>query len=305
MKKSIIVSMIMAVMLLAWCFFAPVHAQDPADEEKPTFYRLIPGVYVNGWPRCTVHYPKEWIERLPMPQEIFRASVPGPVPSPAFIFAPFAPPTTPSLPHLDKLADVVADLFKRIATDVTIIYDKPSRLRDGTPARELELRCLLNGAPLNMFALTANTNKSGLYINMGLESPNGKIGEDLKAILYSIEFQPDKDKPVKVPPDVHELLDRQCSDMVAHDFAKAMANYSDRYLNSGRTKGERERFYRQVFGSITSFEIVITDFVPAGEKAYLTGFVITNLGTIPITDTSIIKESGEWKWYGNQRNPSP
>jgi hypothetical protein len=295
----------MAIILVAGGFLAPAQPQDPAKEEKPTFYRLTPGVYVNGWPRLTIHYPKEWVERLPMPQEIFRASVPGPVPSPAFIFAPFAPPTTPSLPNLDKSADVIADLFKRIATDVTIIYDKPSRLRDGTPAWERELRCLRNGAPFNMFGLTANTNISGLYINMGLESPNGKIGEDLKAILYSIEFQPDKDKPVKVPPDVQELLDRQCSDMVAHDFAKAMANYSDRYLNSGRTKGERERFYRQVFGSITSFEMVITDFVAAGEKAYLTGFIITNLGTIPITDTSIIKENGEWKWYGNQRDVSP
>jgi hypothetical protein len=206
---------------------------------------------------------------------------------------------------LGKLADTVASLFKNMAQDVTIISDKPSQLRDGTPAREIELHVLLNGTPFNVFGLAANTNISGLYINMGLVSPNGGTGEDLKAILYSIEFQPDKDKPVKVPPDVQEFLDRQCSRMVAHDFAKVMANYSDRYLNSGRTKGERERFYRQVFGSITSFEMVITDFVAAGEKAYLTGFVITNLGTIPITDTSIIKENGEWKWYGNQRDVSP
>ncbi|MCG6537330.1 MAG: nuclear transport factor 2 family protein [Syntrophales bacterium LBB04] len=93
--------------------------------------------------------------------------------------------------------------------------------------------------------------------------------------------------------------------MVAHDFAKVMTNYSDRYLNSGRTKGEREGFYRQVFGSITSFEITITDFVPAGDRAYLTGFVTTNLGTIPIIDTSIIKENGQWKWFGNQRDVAP
>jgi hypothetical protein len=35
---------------------------------------------------------------------------------------------------------------------------------------------------------------------MAIESLNGKIGEDLKTILYSIEFEPDKDKAVKVPP---------------------------------------------------------------------------------------------------------
>jgi hypothetical protein len=305
MKKLIIVSVtvIVAVMLLVGSCFVPAHARDSSKDEKSTFYRLTPGVYVNGWPRCTVRYPKEWVERLPMPQEIFRASAPGPDPFAAFVFAPFAPPTTPSLPHLDKLADTVSSFFKNVAQDVTIISDKPSRLRDGTPAREVEIRCLVNGVPHNVGGLAAH--KGGLYINMGLESLSGKIGEDLKTILYSIEFQPDKDKPVKVPPDVQELLDRQCRDMVAHDFAKVKANYSNRYLSSGRTKGERERFYRQVFGSITSFQIVITDFMAAGEKAYLTGFATTNFGKVPLQDTSIIKEKGQWKWYGNQRNPVP
>jgi hypothetical protein len=51
MKKPIVVSVIMALMLLVWGLFALAHAQDPAKEEKPTFYRLTPGVYVNGWPR--------------------------------------------------------------------------------------------------------------------------------------------------------------------------------------------------------------------------------------------------------------
>jgi hypothetical protein len=60
MKKPIVVSVIMALALLAGGLI-PAYAQDPAKEEKPTFYRLTPGVYVNGWPRCTVHYPKEWV----------------------------------------------------------------------------------------------------------------------------------------------------------------------------------------------------------------------------------------------------
>jgi hypothetical protein len=303
MKKLIVLSVIMAFMLLTWDSFAPTHAQESLKEEKPTFYRLIPGTYVNGWPRCTVHYPKDWIERLPMPQEIFRVSAPGSVPFPAFIFAPFAPPTTPSLPHLDELGDTVSSFFKNIATDVTLLTDKPSRLRDGTPAREFEFRCLLNGVPLNVSGLSAN--KGGLYVNMGLESRSGRIGEDLKAILYSIEFEPGKDEPVKVPPDVQEFLNKHSNDMVSHDLAKIMANYSDRYLNSGRTKEERERFWRPIIDQITSFEIVITGFVPAGDRAYLTGFVITNSGKVPLQDTSIIKENGEWKWYGNQRNVAP
>ena len=234
MKKLIPLLLSMAVMLLTWGSVAPAHAQDSAKDDKPTFYRLTPGVYVNGWPRCTVHYPKEWVERPPMPQEIFRASVPGPIPAPAFIYAPFAPPSTPPPPPLDKAAALIASLFKNMTTDVAVVTDKPSRLRDGTPAREVELRMLRNGTPFNVGGLV--TNKGGLCINMGVESLTGKIGEDLKAILYSIEFQPDKDEPVKVPPDIREFLDKFSSAMVSHDLAKVMTHYSDRYLHWARRK---------------------------------------------------------------------
>jgi hypothetical protein len=303
MKRSLLLSVIVAITLLAGVSPTLIHAQVPANDDKPTFYHFVPGTYVNGWPRCTVHYPKDWIERLPMPQEIFRASVPGPIPSPAFVFAPFTPPTTPSLPTMDKFADFVETMFKSIATDVTVLYDKPSRLRDGTPTREVELRCLLNGMPLNVLGVVAKRGDSN--VNMGLESPNGKIGEDFRAVLYSVECEPGKENPVKVPSDVQKLLDKQCNDIVSGDVVRVMAHYSDKYLNSGRTKGEMERIHRQFFGSVTSCEVGITEFVPAGDKAYLTGFIITNFGKIPWQHTAIINEGGEWKWYGNQRNPAP
>jgi hypothetical protein len=136
--------------------------------------------------------------------------------------------------------------------------------------------------------------------------PNVRIGEDLKAILYSLEFEPSKDEPVKVPLDIQEFLDKCCSDIVSHDVANVMAHYSDKYLNSGTRKGEVERGLRQTIGLITSSKETITDFVPAGDRAYLTGFVISNaFGKWPITETSILKENGEWKWYGNQRDVSP
>ena len=85
-----------------------------------------------------------------------------------------------------------------VATGVTVVSDKPSKLRDGTAAREVELHMLRNGEPFNTMGLVAK--KGDLWINTAIESLNGKIGEDLKTILYSIEFEPDKDKAVKVPP---------------------------------------------------------------------------------------------------------
>jgi hypothetical protein len=78
MKKLTTLLLAIAVMLLVGNFFAPVHAQDTAKEEKPTFYRLIPGVYVNGWPRFTITYPKDWVEETPLPQEVFRAGTADP-----------------------------------------------------------------------------------------------------------------------------------------------------------------------------------------------------------------------------------
>jgi hypothetical protein len=134
---------------------------------------------------------------------------------------------------------------------------------------------------------------------------NEKIGEDLKAILYSLEFQPGRDEPVKVPPDVQEFLDRHCNDLLSHDLTKLMTHYSDKFLSSGNRRGEVERFFRQIIGLVTSVEVGITEFVPAGDRAYLAGFVNTYIGKLMLGDASIIKENGEWKFYGNQRDVSP
>jgi hypothetical protein len=300
MKRLIVLLVAMAIALLVWSFFAPSHAQDSAKEEKPTFYRLTPGVYVNGWPRFTITYPKDWVERHinPLRGAVFRVSLPGSADLPTLVVSLGSNP----LP-LDKFADLLVMTFRSSATDVTVVSDKPSRFRDGTPAREVEITKVENSIPRSTLALA--TKKDDLWVMTIVESLKGKIGDDLRAILYSLEFQPGKDQPVKVPPDVQELLDKTCSANVAHDVAQLMATYSDRYLNSGDKKGEWERFHRQMISSVTSFEISITEYVPEGNKAYLTGFVSSYFGKGMLRETSIIKENGGWKWYGNQRDVSP
>jgi hypothetical protein len=301
MKKPIVVSVIMALMLLMGGFFGPAHAQDPAKEEKPTFYRLTPGVYVNGWPRFTITYPKDWVERRPDygVGGLFRAGIPVPT-----VFGrEFGVYAFPFPPSLEKYVDALVLYWRARATDVTIVSDKPSQLRDGTPAREIELQMVANGEPFNLFGIA--TKKDDLCIIVNVGSFKEKIGEDQRAIPYSIEFEPGKDEPVKVPHDVQEFLDSWRNATLSHDLAKVMANYSDRYLNSGIRKGEMERFWRQYIGSLISIKGTITDFVPIGDRAYLTGFGIINGATLPLSESSIIKESGEWKWYGNQRDVSP
>jgi hypothetical protein len=188
-------------------------------------------------------------------------------------------------------------------TDVTVVSDTPSRLRDGTPAREIDFHGVANGRPFDWVYLA--TKKGDVLVHVNLISYGGKVGDDLKAILYSLQFEPGRDEPLKVPPDVQEFLDKVRNDIVSHDLAKVMSHYSDRFLNSGEKKGEFERMWRWMIGSVTSINETVTDFVAAGDKAYLAGFVTFNFGIATLREFSIIKENGEWKLYGNQREVVP
>ena len=207
---------------------------------------------------------------------------------------------------LDKFVDFFVPYLKAFATDVTVVSNKPSQLRDGTPAQEVEIKAVINGIPRNF--LCVGTDKGGILISVCVSTYKGTIGEDLRAIPYSLQYEPGKDEPVKLPPDVQEFFEKNDNNILSHDVAKFMANYSDKYLNSGMRKGEVERGIIQGIGDITSFKGTITDFVLAGDRAYHTGFLRlvwrNQLFTQPFND-SIIKENGEWKFYGNQRDAAP
>ena len=79
MRKSIVLSVAMVLLLLAGTSSISSSAQDTANDQTPTFYRLVPGTYVNGWPRFTITYPKEWVERRPAGRGVFQVSSPGSV----------------------------------------------------------------------------------------------------------------------------------------------------------------------------------------------------------------------------------
>jgi hypothetical protein len=192
---------------------------------------------------------------------------------------------------------------KQYDKDANLVSDKPSQLRDGTPAQEVEVKWVYSdGSPLNFFALTMKMGDGAASV--GVVSWV-KLTEDLKSIPYSLQYQPGKDVPVKVPSDVQEFLDRWCSDIVSHDVEKVMTHYSDKYLESAARKGGVEKSWRSRIDPITSFEVGITEFVTANDQVYLAGFQIRNSLKGMLRGSSIIKENGVWKWYGNQRNPPP
>ena len=87
---------------------------------------------------------------------------------------------------------------------------------------------------------------------------------------------------------------------------RSLSHYSDRFLGMGVRKGEVEQQWRFHIGGITSQKSVVTDFIAAGDRAYLAGFWdMKPFGRVPLRESSIIKENGEWKWYGNQIDVAP
>jgi hypothetical protein len=261
---------------------------------------------VNGWPRFTITYPKDWVEVVPFPQEAFRAVSPGGT-GDLFVVVVGPFPALFGQP-LDKAADVIAGFFKVTSVkDLTVVTDRLSRLSNGIPAREVELRGVMSGLPFNYLGLAVE--HGDVWIFPAVSSQSGRIGDHLRAIVYSLQYEPSKDEPVKVPPDVQEFLDSFRNAWISHDLSKVMTHYSDRFLNSGVKKGEMERFIRDTavprIGLITSYENIITDFIPAGDRAHVAGFAVRNRIEFPFIPTSIIKENGEWKWYGNQRDVAP
>ena len=156
------------------------------------------------------------------------------------------------------------------------------------------------------------TKEDRAWISITLVADRGRIEEDLKRYAHSLTFQPGKEEPVKVPPDVRAFLDMYCADLVSHDVGAIMAHFSDQFLHSGTKKA----FYEQVFRihpdtlpgrGVTAFEATVTVFEAHGDKAYVDGFFLekvkgdANAQKMTMFFQQIIKEHGQWKWYGNHK----
>ncbi len=313
MKRLIVLAIIMGVMVLA---AALAHAQSPPSDPKPTFISLTPGLYVNGWPPFTLSYPKEWVEIPTTGPSVFQAAAvrPDSLPSRILTISVFPSP----LP-LEDWAKIIMPTWVNYFTDIKVLSDKPSQLKDGTPAREVQAEFVpkvdLSGAASKNLSkgsgLLLMTKKDLTWVIVMLNG-EGKLIEDVKTITYSLTFEPDREKPVSVPPDVRAFLDMYCTDIVSHDVKAITAHYSDRFRFSGMSKAFMEQIFRNEPASpiqrgVTSCEATMTVFEPHGDRAYVDGFISEkakgdpNALKEPMSFQQIINEHGEWKWFGNQK----
>ena len=137
-------------------------------------------------------------------------------------------------------------------TDIKILSDKPSQLKDGTPAREVQFEFVpkydstrfhvKNSPKWNDLLLATKKDWIWVAIFVGAE---GNLGEDVKSIAYSLTFLQGREEPVKVPPDVRAFLDMYCADVVGHDVKTIMAHFSDRFLLSGGSKASMEFIFSE------------------------------------------------------------
>ncbi len=178
--KRITWTMGIALSVLLVLFCASVsHAQNAQRDTKE---------YVSSSPAFTLSYPADWAER-PLRGPVMRMCVAATGPT-------FLPDLTVQIFYspLEDSAQNLAMGLKNLGTNVRMIYDKPSQLKDGAPAREAEFEWVRDGAKLNTMMLAA-TNGQGALIVAALTSENGRIGDDLKKILYSLEVKRAGEKP--------------------------------------------------------------------------------------------------------------
>ncbi len=109
---------------------------------------------------------------------------------------------------------------------------------------------------------------------------------------------------INLPEDVQSFLDQFRKDMLAHDMKKISQHYAENFKQDGYNRKAFLDILSKTVNFVTRYEIKLTKLKPGNNSgiAFIDGSVVLGAVTVPLADDSmIIKESGVWKWYGNQR----
>jgi len=103
---------------------------------------------------------------------------------------------------------------------------------------------------------------------------------------------------------VQSFLDQFRKDMLSHDMKKISRHYAADFKQDGYNRKAFLEILSKTVNYVTKYEIKLTKLSPGNNSgiAFIDGSVILGAVAVPLADDSmIIKESGVWKWYGNQK----
>ena len=106
---------------------------------------------------------------------------------------------------------------------------------------------------------------------------------------------------VELPTDVKAFITDYNQARLNKDVVKMADSISDRFLHNGVTKQMALRFLSAAGSYTSEAKIIITGFEPEGDEAKIDVLLKDKYFETPfMTGSKLIKENGQWKWYGNQ-----
>ena len=92
-------------------------------------------------------------------------------------------------------------------------------------------------------------------------------------------------------------------DLSYQDFLKISDSVSEKFLSNGVTKNRILQFYKMSAPYVSESRIIVTGFELQGDIARIEGVRKDKYFQIAIPpDSQLIKENGQWRWYGNQKS---
>ena len=106
---------------------------------------------------------------------------------------------------------------------------------------------------------------------------------------------------MKLPPDVKAFIADYSQARLGNDVVTMSNLMSDRFLYNGVSKHMALRFVKTTSSYTSETKIIITKFEPEGDEAKIDVWLKDKYFEAPfMIDSKLIKEDGQWKWYGNQ-----
>jgi hypothetical protein len=108
-------------------------------------------------------------------------------------------------------------------------------------------------------------------------------------------------KAVELPTDVKAFITDYDQARLNKDLVTMANLISDQFLYDGINKQMALRFLLGISSYTAEAKIIITKFEPEGDKVKMDVLLKDKYFEAPfMTGSRLIKENGNWKWYGNQ-----